>query len=149
ASASSGAASPRRWPSWPRSSRPTERPTSPASPSPSTAAAPASCRADPHRRRGSLGDDRHTSPPGVSPARVRGTEMAGEKSSQQDVIAHDDLEEALLTEGDSGAVREEAVAPHLRAIGDLGRGTAMDPLGDIALGYSDLQAVLNEVLERI
>ncbi len=46
------------------------------------------------------------------------------------------------------ATREKAVAPHLRAIGDLGS-TSLDPLGDISLGYNDLQALLTEVLHRV
>jgi putative methionine-R-sulfoxide reductase with GAF domain len=47
------------------------------------------------------------------------------------------------------APREEAVAPHLRAIGDRGYGMATDPLGDMSLGHSDLQELLHGVLERI
>jgi phosphoserine phosphatase RsbU/P len=44
--------------------------------------------------------------------------------------------------------RAEAVAPHLRALG-RGQGTALDPLGDMALGYTDLRELLDDVLERV
>jgi hypothetical protein len=45
--------------------------------------------------------------------------------------------------------REEAVAPHLRAIGTRGQGVATDPLGDMSLGHTDLNELLNDVLVRV
>lgn len=43
----------------------------------------------------------------------------------------------------------ETIAPHLRVLRWDRPGDAPDPLGDMALGYADLQALLADVLERI